>query len=94
MPLTRRRRGGAPGADGFRNRPQRDEPSDSWNDLVRYAEDSNRYLDRSGSQFALVDTGFKRSVQEMLNAACPRYHPPRGSCPCQCPAQVMLAAVV
>lgn len=62
----------AAGADGFRKPgPHREQPSDSWNDLVRYAEDSNLYFDRSGSQFALIDTGFKGSVQEMLTAAYP-----------------------
>ncbi|MFF3208402.1 hypothetical protein [Streptomyces sp. NPDC002962] len=62
----------ASGADGFRKPgPHRDEPSDSWGDLVRYAEDSNLYFDRSGLQFAVVDTGFKGSVQEMLTAAYP-----------------------
>ncbi|MDX2601935.1 hypothetical protein PV379_10745 [Streptomyces caniscabiei] len=63
---------GTRGADGFRKPgPHRDEPSSVWSDLVHYAEDSNLYLDRDGGEFALVDTGFKGSVQEMLTAAYP-----------------------
>lgn len=66
-----------PGADGFRKPgPHRDQPSPGWSDLVEYAEDSNLYLDRADAEFALVDTGFKGSVQEMLTAAYPdtRFH--------------------
>ncbi|MFJ3673632.1 hypothetical protein ACIPSE_45045 [Streptomyces sp. NPDC090106] len=61
-----------PLADSFRKPgPHREELTSIWTDLVGYADDSNLYLDRDGAEFALVDTGFKGSVQEMLTAAYP-----------------------
>jgi len=42
-----------------------------WQDLVQAFERDAAYLDRSGAEFVLVDTGYKGSIQEMLAAAFP-----------------------
>jgi hypothetical protein len=43
-----------------------------WTGLIGLMDDQNAYLDGERPAFALVDSGYKGSIQEMLSAAYPR----------------------